>query len=221
MRESPRVRRLRTDHQVMLQLAKDSSILEFKATGDPPQKYLVRFKGKGFWRQDNSAATLVREEHEVSIELGASYPRMMPELLWKTPIFHPNISGSGVVCLGGYGTHWVPSLNLDELCEMLWEMIRYKNYDVTSPYNREAAAWAGAQRNFGLPIDPRPIRDRLAEDLAGKTTKKPSAVAASPRGEADSTADDDILIIDAEIVEEDSGGTATTDDGSSDILFLD
>ena len=87
MRESPRVRRLRTDHRVMLQLAEDSSILKFKAVGDPPEKYLIRFKGKGFWRKDNSAEVLIREEHEVSIELGASYPRMMPELLWKTPIF--------------------------------------------------------------------------------------------------------------------------------------
>ena len=67
---------------------------------------------------------------------------MMPELAWKSPIFHPNISASGVVCLGGYGTYWVPSLALDELCSMLWDMIRYENFDETSPYNREAAAWA-------------------------------------------------------------------------------
>ena len=27
-----------------------------------------------------------------------------------------------MVCLGGYGTHWVPSVQLDELCMMLWDM---------------------------------------------------------------------------------------------------
>ena len=87
---------------------------------------------------------------------------MMPELTWMSPIFHPNISASGVVCLGGYGTHWVPSLSLDELCGMLWDMIRYRNFDVESPYNREAALWAKTQTRFAFPLDDRPIRDRIA-----------------------------------------------------------
>jgi hypothetical protein len=68
-----------------------------------------------------------------------------------------------MVCLGGYGNYWVPSLNLDELCEMLWEMIRYANYDVMSPYNRDAADWAANQRQYRFPLDPRPIRDKLAK----------------------------------------------------------
>ena len=86
----------------------------------------------------------------------------MPEISWKTPIFHPNISASGVVCLGGYGTYWVPSLTLDELCTMLWDMIRYENYDEKSPYNREAAGWIKTQEEFRMPLDTRPLRDRLA-----------------------------------------------------------
>jgi hypothetical protein len=87
---------------------------------------------------------------------------MMPELAWKSPIFHPNISASGVVCLGGYGTYWVPSLTLDELCVMLWDMIRYQNYDETSPYNRDAANWIKNQVHFRLPVDSRPLRDLKA-----------------------------------------------------------
>src|SRR5207344_994477 len=69
---------------------------------------------------------------------------------------------SGVVCLGGYGTYWVPSLALDELCGMLWDMVRFENFDEKSPYNREAAAWAKNQTFFRLPIDNRPLRDKLA-----------------------------------------------------------
>ena len=60
-----------------------------------------------------------------------------------------------MVCLGGYGTHWVPSLNLDELCGMLWDMARYHNYDVRSPYNRDAALWVANQTGLHLP-DRRP-----------------------------------------------------------------
>jgi hypothetical protein len=64
-----------------------------------------------------------------------------------------------VVCLGGYSTHWVPSLQLDELCTMLWDMIRYANYDVDSPYNRAAAQWAREQNRYQLPIDRRRLRE--------------------------------------------------------------
>ena len=162
MRDSPRIRRLRTDRRALEQLRSESSILDFVCHGDPAESYLIRFYGKGLWRPDGSPDILMRDQHEVAIRLGASYPRMMPELSWKTPIFHPNISGSGVVCLGGYGTYWVPSLNLDELCIMLWDMIRYQNFDIESPYNREAAQWARTQGTFRFPLDQRSLRDKLA-----------------------------------------------------------
>jgi hypothetical protein len=79
------------------------------------------------------------------------------------------------VCLGGYSTHWVPSLQLDQLCIMLWDMIRYVNYDVQSPYNREAAAWVREQREWSFPLDPRHLRDRgvrRAETASGSSVMK-------------------------------------------------
>jgi hypothetical protein len=57
----------------------------------------------------------------------------------------------------------VPSLALADLCGMLWDMVRYQNFDEKSPYNREAAAWAQSQSSFPLPIDDRPIRDKLVK----------------------------------------------------------
>jgi hypothetical protein len=105
---------------------------------------------------------------------------MMPELVWKTPIFHPNISSSGVVCLGGYGTYWVPSVTLDELCTMLWDMIRYKNFDPESPYNRQAALWAKQHSASRFPVDPRPIRNKVAQGSVGN----PGATSTSARSVA-------------------------------------
>lgn len=177
MRESPRLRRLRSDLRAIQQLKAESTILDFELRGNPPEWYLLRFHGQGLWRPEGSESVHVRNVHEVSLGLGASYPRMMPELSWKTPIFHPNISGSGVVCLGGYGTYWVPSVNLDELCHMLWDMIRYQNFDVNSPYNREAAAWAKGQREMRLPVDPRPLRDRTASK-SNRLSAVPAPIAA-------------------------------------------
>lgn len=209
-RESPRIRRLRSDYQALDRLRQESRILEFEIqtpTNDPPHAYLIRFLGRGLWRPSGSSDVQARDIHEVAIRLGANYPRMMPELTWRTPIFHPNISTSGVVCLGGYGTFWAPSLHLDELCNMLWDMIRYENYDVNSPYNREAAYWAKMQKDFHLPIDPRPLRGVNGESTFRKSIPTPvrvvqpdiqflsDVVEAEVVDESDSTATREILII--------------------------
>lgn len=171
---SPRLRRLQSDLRALQQLQSESSIFHFTAHGDPAEAYTIWFIGRGMMRQENSGPIELQERHEVQIRLGAGYPRMMPEIRWKSPIFHPNISANGSVCLGGYGTYWVPSLTLDELSHMLWDMIRYENYDETSPYNREAALWAKTQSQYVLPLDVRPLRDRLAGITAVEDNKPKS-----------------------------------------------
>lgn len=158
--ESPQIRRLRSDRGAVERLAGESTIFRFNATGQPAQRYLIELHGKSLAR--DRGKVVVRYEHQVEIKLGSSYPRTMPELRWLTPIYHPNISEIGLVCLGGYGTHWVPSLQLDELCVMLWDMARFHNYDLRSPYNRDAALWAANQTAFLFPVDPRPLRDLRA-----------------------------------------------------------
>ena len=160
MHESPRIRRLRNDLAALERLVTESSVLRFRGRGNPVQHYQVEFLGRSLARERGKVT--IRERHEVEIKLGSSYPRTMPEIRWQTPIYHPNISEIGMVCLGGYGTHWVPSLNLDELCEMLWDMARYQNYDIRSPYNREAAQWTANQTSFRFPMDHRPLRDSRA-----------------------------------------------------------
>ena len=145
----------------MQQLARESSIISFETQGNPADHYRVFFRGNGLWKPDEATDVIPRQVHEVTITMTSAYPRMIPELAWQTPIFHPNISASGVVCLGGYGTHWVPSLMLDELCHMLWDMVRYKNFDIESPYNREAAVWTKQQKLYGFPVDDRPLRNEI------------------------------------------------------------
>lgn len=162
MADSPRERRLRNDFAAIQKLQSESTILDFVAIGALPESYTLIFRGLGVWKPDHHPDVLTRDEHQVVVRLSAGYPRMMPELVWKTPIFHPNISSSGVVCLGGYGSYWVPSVTLDELCTMLWDMIRYKNFDPDSPYNRQAALWAKQHGAARFPIDPRPIRNKVA-----------------------------------------------------------
>ena len=176
MYQSPRIRRLHNDLAALERIRSDSSVFRFSAQGDPPQHYMISFKGKGLWRDRGKVRVL--EDHRVEIKLGASYPRTIPEIRWITPVYHPNISEIGMVCLGGYGTHWVPSVQLDELCVMLWDMARYHNYDIRSPYNREAALWVANQTTFLFPTDSRPVRDlRAALGRVASTADGPESAA--------------------------------------------
>jgi ubiquitin-protein ligase len=189
MYQSPRVRRLRNDLSALERLRSESSIFRFVAQGELPQQYHILFQGKGLWRDRGKVR--FHETHRIEIKLGASYPRAVPEIRWLTPIYHPNISEIGMVCLGGYGTHWVPSVQLDELCIMLWDMLRYHNYDIRSPYNRDAALWVANQTVFLFPTDPRPLRDlraalgRVASVSAGgKEASSRSAANGTPKSES-------------------------------------
>lgn len=168
MRLSPRDRRLAADYRSIAQLLAESTILQADARGTPPHQYRFRYHGWGMGL-NNRGEIAPRDEHEVIVDLGAAYPRMMPTLTWRTPIFHPNISANGIVCLGGYGTHWVPSLTLSELCTMLWDIIRFKNFNIESPYNREAAEWARTQTAYEFPLDPRPLRNAVGQTLPTST----------------------------------------------------
>jgi ubiquitin-protein ligase len=167
MHESPRIRRLRNDLAALERLQSESSVFRFKAHGSPPHHYIIHMKGKSLWRARGQVHA--HDSHRIEIKLGASYPRTIPEIRWITPIYHPNISEIGMVCLGGYGTHWVPSVQLDELCNMLWDMARYHNYDIRSPYNRDAALWVAGQTTFLFPTDPRPLRDIRAAKGRGES----------------------------------------------------
>ncbi len=160
MHQSPRMRRLHNDFAALERLQAESSVFRFTSQGEPPQQYRILFQGRGLWRDHGKVKTL--DKHHVEIKLGASYPRTIPEIRWLTPVYHPNISEIGMVCLGGYGTHWVPSVQLDELCTMLWDMLRYHNYDIRSPYNRDAALWVAQQQAIRFPTDARPLRDLRA-----------------------------------------------------------
>jgi ubiquitin-protein ligase len=192
--ESPRIRRLRSDLAAMDRLKADSSVLTFRPAGTPPQQFLISFHGKSLAR--DRGKVVVRDQHQVEIKLGASYPRTMPEVRWLTPIYHPNISEIGMVCLGAYGTHWVPSLALDELCVMLWDMARFQNYDIRSPYNREAAQWAANQSTFRFPVDSRPLRD--AREALGRVETHPVAELgpAGPIAESKAGGDGSVRLLD-------------------------
>src|SRR5688572_30593800 len=196
--DTPRGRRLAADAEAMKALREQSSIIDFQAHGDPPERYLVTYRGRGLVRRSEVDPVETADVHRVEIRLGIDYPRSRPDLQWLTSIYHPNISAVGAVCLGGYSTNWAPSLGLAELVEMLWDMVRMANYDPKSAYNYAAGRWSETQSQIEFPVDPRPLRDRLAK-IAGDNVIQFREAGAPPPREAPAIVrppEEDILIID-------------------------
>jgi hypothetical protein len=70
-------------------------------------------------------------------------------------------------------------------------MVRYHNYDIRSPYNRDAALWVANQTSILFPTDPRPLRDlraALGRVAAGSAAGSEASPAGAANGSAKSSA---------------------------------
>lgn len=174
--QSPRMRRLRADFELMQELAARSDLISFEAKPArpnlPPETYVVTYKCKGIVDVDAQGNPKFGDHHQVEIYLHNQYPQRWPGMKWLTPIWHPNINHlNGSVCIDA--AWWTASRSLDRLVIMLGEMIQYKNFhdDPTKPpfpWDPEAARWSRDYRKIhaeAFPVDPselmRPERVKL------------------------------------------------------------
>lgn len=166
--QSPRMRRLWADLELMRQLAARSDLITFEAAtavrGMPPERYIVTFKSKGIASVDKSGRPKFSARHKVEIYLHSQYPQRWPGMKWLTPIWHPNINHlNGSVCIDA--AWWTASRSLDRLVIMLGEMVQYKNFhdDPTQPpfpWDPDAARWSRTYRvkhPEAFPVDHREL----------------------------------------------------------------
>lgn len=181
---TPRTARLERDFKEMQELQAQSSILEFEASGSPPEKYLVIFHGETLVP---NGKIKVGKIQKAAIRLQMEYPRIRPDIQWLTPIAHPNIF-NGTVCLGKFSMEWVPSVRLVEVVEIMWDMARLA---ILNPHSAgpgggdDTRSWKELDRHFGFPVDKRSLRDKVARRGEGS-----SILRQAPDD------DDDIMIID-------------------------
>jgi hypothetical protein len=76
----------------------------------------------------------------IHIELSARYPFQPPVATVTSPIFHPNVFASGLVCLGA---KWLPSEGMDLFVHRLARLITFDPLllNIQSPANGEAMQW--------------------------------------------------------------------------------
>jgi len=153
--------RLAAELEVMRALAGQSSILQFESEGDPPDRYKITFCGRGIKSTASYRADVEYvDRHECEIRLGYAFPERPPEVRWLTPVFHPNISYSGLVKLEDCGLDWNRDLTLDVVCERLWDIARLGWMDLETSRNMSAKRFFSEQQDIALPVDARPLRDR-------------------------------------------------------------
>lgn len=181
--DTPRMRRLRADHELMLEMAARSDLISFTASSSrpnlPPERYIITFKCKSIVAVDRQGNPKYAEHHQVEIYLHNQYPHRWPGMKWLTPIWHPNINHlNGSVCIDA--AWWAASRSLDRLVVMLGEMLQWKNFhdDPTKPpfpWDAEAARWSREYRKKNPDAFPLDERELLRPERVKLTTSDASA----------------------------------------------
>ena len=194
MAELTREQRLVADFEALRALKAVSTLFDFEATGEPPDRYAITLRGKGLTRDMSSQADIeFIELHRCDVRLPYSYPDRPPDIRWLTPIFHPNISFSGFLDLRDVGLPWDPELGLDVVCERLWDVARLAYLNLDKATNYAAKNWFDQQTQLQLPLDHRPLRDKAmpAASNVVRYQRRGGRRAASPPGSSDA----DVLFI--------------------------
>ena len=182
--DSPRMRRLRADYELMQELSARTDLISVVAQAPrpnlPPERYIVTFKCKSIVGVDNKGDPKFSTHHQVEIYLHNQYPQRWPGMKWLTPIWHPNINHlNGSVCIDA--AWWTASRSLDRLVIMLGEMLQWKNFhdDPTKPpfpWDADAARWSREYRKThpnAFPVDQRELMRPERIKLSASDEKKP------------------------------------------------
>jgi ubiquitin-protein ligase len=147
---SPRLRRLQADYSSVWHAFNGNPVITLAgAEGDPPERYYIDFHLAGLVPQGEEGF-VPGTDHRAEIYLPMDYPRRPPICRMLTPVYHPNIDPQKI-CIGD---HWSAGQTLPQLISRIAEMICYQSYNVKSPLNARAAAWA-AQNLAMLPLEKR------------------------------------------------------------------
>ena len=172
---SPRIRRLKLDHDQLLQRFADWPLIQITGTaGLPPEVYRFVYYVKGLFVAANGEIQ-ERPQHHLEVNLSLGYPRRAPQCRMLTPVFHPNFD-EATVCIGDF---WAASEGLDDLIVRIGRMIAFQEYNTKSPLNGLAAKWA-EQHSHLFPVDPRDIAPPLDQP---QPSPAPAPALSSPQTE--------------------------------------
>lgn len=125
-----------------------------------PSEYLLKFTTASFAPPAAPGESPQRiNEHKVRVLLLSNFPMVAPRVLWRTPLFHPNVSEKGILCLGELAERYRPGMDFSSLCRTIVDIAAFRNYQADEPFNQNAASWARSSLGQGqiVAIGGRPI----------------------------------------------------------------
>ena len=138
-----RLRRLTADYQRVYSIFAQHPFIRLVGTKEnPPDRYFFAFNIAKLVPAGEDTK-VPGEVHQAEVFLPVDYPRRPPFCRMLTPVFHPNIDPQKI-CIGD---HWSAGQSLAHLIVRIGEMICYQSYNVKSPLNAKAAAWAELNAN--------------------------------------------------------------------------
>jgi hypothetical protein len=121
----------------------------------PPPDFAGSAAGNGSGEAEALVPVLVKA-HRVSIHFRAMFPLAAPEVVWDTPIFHPNVRWAAAADGIRNGTlqfhplllGYRPEQDLAHICRVITNVAMYRDYDLSEgpgAPNPVAALWAGTE----------------------------------------------------------------------------
>jgi len=160
-----RTNRLAKELLGMRQLKEEAALIDFSASGEAADSYVVTFRCKGL-TLDAAGKPRIAEEHRIKISLTAGYPKWgnAPVVEQITPIFHPNFQPPPKTGVCTDTWKWTPAETVADLVLRLFNMVRYQLYNLGDPWNQKAVAWVEANRSK-LPMDGRSWAKAAGEEM--------------------------------------------------------
>ncbi len=152
---SIRLTRLASEYRGMKQLKEESALIDFTASGDPPDSYLLTFRCRGMTVGPDGAPRTA-DQHRISVSLPARYPQMgnPPIVRQESAIFHPNFEPPPRTGVCTDTWKWTPAESLPDLVLRLFNMVRYQLYNLGDPWNATAVSWVKSGK-AKFPLDDR------------------------------------------------------------------
>lgn len=158
-----RQQRLEAEWKLLQDVNRDSDFVYAEPAellpGRMHEKYRITFRCRGIVSVDEARDPVFGTAHRALMTCPAIFPSVAPEIVWETPIWHPNIEHNGEkrVCINK--AEWVGGVSLADVCQQMFEMVQYRNYHADAgsppyPIDMQAAAWV---REVG---EPRGIVDK-------------------------------------------------------------
>ena len=151
-----------------IEMSAHSDLVQIHAVeGDPPDRYLARFRCKGLVR-DSDGAIHEHDDFTFGIWFPEDYLRRVEARLvvamappWN--VWHPNVTyGAPFICPG----HLVPGTCLRDIVHQIFDVLTYNKWAAHDPLNEAAAQFARTEKHR-FPIDRRPFRRAAAAKIGG------------------------------------------------------